>query len=700
MSEEPKDNNFKQGVDFNTIHYVPRLKNVGFAPSPVAGNIPKWADGKNYPNVIGTTAWNDFWKEQLHYCINGYDTGGLHISGLYYDWLNFNIIDGVLGPTYPDFVDLQYDLYSAIDYCKKNGVIGIVLPKKRRAGISFVGAHLISYGMHYINGYRFLIGAGLEDYTKKARLKLYRTYNNRPSELRLNHLKKNDDEFSLGWKEGSDQGFQEIEHAHGFFYTFKDNAKKSEGEYYHDALLDEIGDFPEVVTTITSIKPAMKLGDITAGFFCCPGTGGNVLKGGIGLKSLYHNAESLGFMRFVIPGKRYYLPCVRGVKNMPDGMKVCTPNLDRLYPDLKPEQLLGCEDVVEAQRRIDNNLALALKNPDKRVYREEKQANPANIEDIFTSSGSNDFNTDLLYQRLFALESGENDKWKDFILDWVKDKDGNIEVPLQVTARAAKKDDIKELIVKIRHHPRPEIKDLDTGGVDGYNDDETQTTDSLGAVIVLRSNDTLAEKDIPQDQPKKEYPVCLYYERPARKELFWDISLKISVYYNLIKNTNIAAESDMVIKHFKLNNGKKYLSPRPKSFSSPDSKQVHDYGTKMDSYTKPRMVSLMQTGVEDNASELGPTKLVVDLIAYDKENVGTDWDSADAYGLAKIRIVDRKSKPRASNEVEEDRRFEQIEWVDDGSGNLVERVSSKAKECNEEWKKFPSIFDEIENRKQ
>jgi hypothetical protein len=516
----------------------------------------------------------------------------------------------------------------------------------------------------------------------------------------LNQTRQNDDEFILGWKETTEQGAQYKEHAHGYFYTFRDNPKKSEGEYYNDVILDEVGDFPQVITTINSIIPALKMGDITAGFILAGGTGGNVLKGGIGLKNLYHEAESLGFMRFVIVGKRYYLPCVRGVKNMPDGMKVSTPNLDRLYPDLKPEQLLGCEDIIEAQRRIDSNLALALKNPDKTVYRDQKRANPSSVEDIFTSSGSNNFNTELLYKRMFELESGKNDEWKDFILEWVKDNDGNIEIPLQVTARVANKDDIKELIVKIRHHPRPEIKDLDTAGTDGYNDDKTQTTTSMGAVIVIRSNDTLAERDIPQDQPKKEYPVCLYYERPARKELFWDISLRISVYYNLIHNTNIAAESDMVIKHYKLNNGKKYLSPRPKSFSSPDSKQVHDFGTKMDSYTKPRMLSLMQTGVEDNAMELGPSKFVLDLLSYDTENVGTDWDAADAYGLAKIRIVDRKAKPRASNEAEVDTRFEQIEWIDDGSGNLVERITRKTQEGNEAWKKYPSAFDEIERRKQ
>ena len=78
---EKKQDEFKKGIDFNTIHYVPHIKGIGFSPSPVAGNIPKWADSYNYPKVRGTPAWNEFWEEQLNYCLNGYDTGGVHISG-------------------------------------------------------------------------------------------------------------------------------------------------------------------------------------------------------------------------------------------------------------------------------------------------------------------------------------------------------------------------------------------------------------------------------------------------------------------------------------------------------------------------------------------------------------------------------------------------------------------------------------------
>ncbi len=68
--------------------YVPIIKSRGFNPAPFAGNIPRWADGTNNPKCIGTKAHTDFWNDQIYYCMNGYDTGGIHITGRYYHFIN------------------------------------------------------------------------------------------------------------------------------------------------------------------------------------------------------------------------------------------------------------------------------------------------------------------------------------------------------------------------------------------------------------------------------------------------------------------------------------------------------------------------------------------------------------------------------------------------------------------------------------
>jgi hypothetical protein len=686
---ETETTKFNPKIDFNSIQYLPHVKGIGFHPITVAGRIPKWADGKNYPNVIGTKDWKEFWDEQTHYCVHGYDTGGVHISGIEYFWLNFKIIQGVGGGFfYPDYVDVQHELWDAVEYCKKDHILGLVVPKKRRFGFSYVTSHLIDYGIHFKSGYQFMMGAGADTYVDKFRSKLYTTYNNKPQEMMLNHLRRDKDELIIGWSEKTEQGWQEHEHAHGYFYTFGDNPKKAEGPYYDDVVLDEIGDFEKVCATITSLDPAMRAGNIAYGFIMAGSTGGKVLKGGAGMKQLYHKAESFGFMRFPILGRRYHVPCVRGLKNLKEDDaeydRTDTPYLDKQYPDLKPEQLLGCEDTRRAQELIDEMLKEALKDTDRSHYIEKKQQYPETVEDIFTSTGSNKFNTEVLFNRLYALELGLNDEWKEWVLEFVKekDKDGKVTLdnvmPLQVEARLPNDKDPAFMRVLIRHMPRPQIKDLDTVGIDGYNDDDTQTTKSQGAVVVLRSNNLLSERDIPSDQPKAEYPVCFYCDRPKRKEQFWDISLKIGIFYGAIKNVMCAYENDMVVKYYKDNGSKKYLSPRPKSFCSPDSKQIHEYGIKMDSYSKPRMLSIMQSGVEDFSHELGPIGLVTDLIGYDDERVQTDWDAADAWGYAKVRIADRKAKPRTDDTAAHDKRDDAIEWEMGPGGYMVQKYPNNS----------------------
>ena len=76
--------------------YTPLIKLKGFDPSPVAGKIPIWADSRSNPDVIGTSNYEEFWEEQYDRCINGYRTGGLDISGRYYFYLNFVIINGLV----------------------------------------------------------------------------------------------------------------------------------------------------------------------------------------------------------------------------------------------------------------------------------------------------------------------------------------------------------------------------------------------------------------------------------------------------------------------------------------------------------------------------------------------------------------------------------------------------------------------------
>lgn len=675
------------------------IKKNDFNPSAFAGKIPYWADGKNNPDCIGSAKHQEFWEEQVYYCVNGYKSGGVLIRGRHFYYLNHCIIDGLYGPMFPIYVDLDHEYSTMIDEIKNDPLMaGHVDPKARRKGRSYYLVHaVVGYGIRFVNGYKAGVAAGLDTYKKGFQNKLNKNFNNTSAEFQMNILKRNENELIIGYEEKmqSTGQFDDVVNAHIMFATMQDDATKFEGEYFHDVILEEVGQFEKADRAFTSILPALKLGREIGGTFHILGTGGNVLKGSRSFKLFVDNAEAYGLKVFFIPGNRLYFPFIKGSRDENGSLNEKTPYLDAQYPKKEGSELLGCEDVKAADDDIRNALEQFSKNPNKRALIEWKQANPETIEDVFTSSGSNQFNSEKLYTQLFNIDS-QKTKWREWYLDFVKDSTGNYKIPLEVEAKAAKKSHRDWELVPIYKHPMQHIRNLDIGGIDGYNEDRTDTSKSLGSIIVLRQNDKYIKMDPKIDDPGR-LAVCLYYKRPPRKELFWEISLKVAVYYNLIQNTMISAESDNVIKFFLENHGRKYLSPRPKSFDSPTSKVYYEYGAKMSSYSKPRMLGLMQSHIEDNAQYMYFRDLIIDHIAYDEERIGTDWDSADAEGLALIRIADLGN--RSLNNFDEDQNKSNpldLLGYEERNGIIVQKEIIRDTTLTKEQEAIPDPFEEFE----
>lgn len=1002
-----------QAAAGNVIKYSgPLIKEVGFNPKPVAGKIPLFADSIANPKCYGTRLHKEWWEEQFYFMEFGYKTGGFFIPGIYYQYLNYQIIAGLGGNVYPDFTDTHYRLYRVVDEMKKHHIPGIVIPKGRRLGISLFGTSLANNGMRFIDGYRMGVAGGLEGYVRGFRNKLYASYNDCAPEMQVGHLLKNKDEFKLGWEEESDVGMVEIVTSLSSFKTMKDDATKLEGEYFHDVIAEEAGNFKNVEEFLTSIRPTMDVGAYTLGtiyiYGCvCAGTkvwdnygnllniedlkpengilgfdgkgiskenitywqppknkpcyrittfsgralecsedhpilwsrkdyhrgphsnkskatkfvetkdikvgdqiavidsvqlfgnkemweprligwligdgtygidhsprlsncdkeinfivennydakvvkshttkdgknykeirikgichqlrtlgiygqtknkktlpidihsyskndicellgglfdtdghineygknletitltsssynllfeiklllqklgihcniskiipnltkisksrndyykinisdkrsiiafyeqitfkieykqdklvriknqmlirnnkakkeieglrfervasieyigtqpvynltagktntyiangiithntGGDTMRDSKGFKNIWHQTESLGFIQYPILSNEYHFPYYVGAKdkagNIPEEAKAVTDKL--LAQGYEPEQILGCEDHDAAEKHIREVRAILAKNPDKSMLVEWNQKYPLSVEEIFTSSGSNNFNNDLLYGQAYNLETSVDDIQK-VVLEWKRDEHGVIIMPLEVTIRPATDKDRDWMIVDMLRPPNPNMKDLDIGGIDGYNEDVSTTSNSLGAMNVVRRYDEFPDPE----ELKKLNPlqgraiICQYYKRPPRKEMFFEICLMISVAYNLLHNTMVSAEADLVIQYFKNQSCVKYLSPRPKSFDAPSGELLNDFGAKMTMYSKPRMVGLLQSWVEDNIEWCRYIRTINDLISYDDANIGTDYDSADALGLCLMRIEDMKRKPK------------------------------------------------------
>jgi len=167
----------------------------------------------------------------------------------------------------------------------------------------------------------------------------------------------------------------------------------------------------------------------------------------------------------------------------------------------------------------------------------------------------------------------------------------------------------------------------------------------------------------------------------------------IAVLYGTIGNTMVSAEIDMLIKFFIDNNATKYLAKRPKSFDSPDSKLTNKYGAKMTGYSKPRMLSLLQSFIEDYISHCWFIEIINDLLAYDKENIGNDYDLADAIGYALMHIIELKRAPEKNNLEKSNNELSLPAFVRTANNVLIDRsVQGNFDESEDELEEFEKII--------
>ena len=664
--------------------YTPIPKGKNFLPNPVAVNgIPWHADGENNPKALGTKAYEEYWNEQFERCLKGYDTGGIHITGRYYYYLNFQIITGLFGPQYPWIVDLDIEYFLLIDWIKKMHKTGFISLKARRRGLSEKAQGTVNHGLRFINQYRAGISAGQQKYVDGLKEKLIYGFSNVPLELRLNYTVLNEGLFQTGYKVTNDVGGERIEGYAGNvrFATMQDKANKLEGYYFHDSIYEEGGHYDKLGEALGSIDPALTFGAKREGTNHIFGTAGDIASSSKDFQNIWNNADSLGFVKFWVPGKRMHYPFmvnsqggepynpkyrkyekavdpITGVEYDP------IPNLRKF----KPEERMGMEDVDAAEYNVLKEREKYLKIGDKKQLRKALKSFPLTEEEAWTTGGNNNFDAEILNDCLNGLLTSEND-YTEWVLDLVKTKDsktGQIinELPLKVKARPATKNDKEYDIVRVKERPNPKYKDLDIGGIDSYNQDKSVSSDSLGAMYVGRRKESWIGY---QGHDKGKIPIAEYYCRPPRKEIFFENCLKIAVWYNLISNTMISAEYDNIINFFKENGGRKYLALRPRSFESKKSTLEHKYGAKMTGHSKPLALGIAQSWVLDYAQYTPFIKLVKDFLSYDEEQAmkESDWDGADAWMLILMRIEDMRTAPRKAlnNEDYSDNEYEIAEGL-------------------------------------
>lgn len=632
-----------------SIIRAPYIKGKGFCPNPIAKyGIPREFDQSVNPKCVDTIGYQKFWEEELNRIKCGYETGGMKIPGRYYYYLNYGVFGTVKGYIYPQVCDLHLELAYYIEHCKKEHK-NFICAKKRRAGLSEAFMRMVcDYGFRFDLKYKCGIASGVDKHVSVFRKK-WETFNATVvPEFRIKSVDNKEEknaQYELITPTGKVKGgtFNSL-----LFKTAFQNSNVFKGEELNDIVAEETGEFEKIKEFFNDSEACMMFGSEQVGNFWCFGTGGVMSGASRHFEDIWHNYEDYKMERFFIPATRFHFPFYGGAST--DGKNV--ENVPNLLDKYSLEQRLGVEDIEAAEEDLKRERDVLARSGNIKKYVEYCQNFPLTEQEVFQRASSNHFDIKILNEVGFKLAS-EEPRYIKYKLEYEKNSNNELLMPLKVKLVPAKNlDDEKEcVLISEDGHFVPNGGKLYCAGVDSYDLDQSKVSKSLGAMCVM-----IRDNDFP-NIPKRK-PVAVIRCRPSRKEVFYEMCVKLSIYYNLINAVQIDIRNGLIFEYFKRTGCEKYLAKRPVKFESVNSEQGHEYGFALTIHSKPRMVSLMQTEILDRGEKIVFPKLIEELKNYDEVEVGSDNDLADAYGICLVQNASMGNKPMSEEEM--DKRNERL----------------------------------------
>lgn len=451
-------------------------------------------------------------------------------------------------------------------------------------------------------------------------------------------------------------------------YNFILNEENNKGEYYlgmdcltglrHETVksVEFIG-MKDVYNLTASVTHTYLANNFVTG-----NTGGNLNKGGKAFEAMWEEADHNNFIRFLIPATRFHKPFYGGYKKEGESASII-PNLLTEY---KPYELIGVEDFKAAEEDILKERKEILRSKNTQKYQEHLRDYPLTKEDIFALSVNNDFDSEVLNDQRNAI-STESAKYIKCQLDWVKDKDGEIKHPHEVVIRYDDNTSEDGTCILIHQDHLTPIKSYDSlycAGIDSYDQNQARTSKSKGAMCVLvRPNDIHGQL--------QKAPVATICCRPPVKETFYEMCLKLAIFFDLKESVLIDIANKLIYETFEQYGHQHRLAYRPKKFEAENSQQTNVFGIHLNNYSKPLMVGLMQSAIIDYGNQIWFPDLIKQLANYNQVTIGSDNDLADAYGIALMQHINETVPARSNKDYSDKDVYQLKEWTTDAQGNKV-----------------------------
>lgn len=600
----------------------------------------------------GTQAYIDFWKDVKDKCINGFtNSSNIKVTGHHFFYLNFCRIskyDDVTGKKiegFPNFIDLDFDYFHMIEYCEKNQKCLIAL-KGRRQGWSYKAAAICAWEFTFFPGSSSIIGTFLSSFGLETMRMTIENLNwlNENTEFRKQRnpdLKDNiiaRYQYDAGgikvWK-----GYKSSVRA----ISFKDNPTAAVGKSASKLILDEAGVFPNITDTYSFTEPLIKAGSNFSGVAVVFGSSSDMDTGSKYFYEMFTNPSKYNMLEFQDDENPklkvgYFSSASRGREGL------CMNKNSKWYR----QPMVDENGNSNEEAAIDDILYLretAKGGLDFKAHHGIITQFPLTWREGFLRDKSAIFSSIEMLEWLSKLETTASIRENKKKVDLYFDDNGIIKARLnpdlnEIINFPLGKDEKKNGCIVIWEDPVDSPPyGLYIIGIDPYDQDKADTSESLGSCIVYKRFITAGQT--------YDTVVAEFTGRPERADDFYETCRKLCIYYNakaLYENQLKGLKA-----YFEMKNSLHYLFEQPQIIKDivKDSKVSRGYGIHMNRGTG------SATGIKDqcelylrqwlyeerdnidgnkilNLHTIKSIPLLKELIAYDRD---TNTDRVIAFML-------------------------------------------------------------------
>lgn len=602
-----------------------------------------FTENKLYCNIPeGTLQHLEFWKDVKEKCINGMTNSvGQSITGPHFFYLNFCPILGQNEKTgrktkiFPKFVDIDYEYFWMVDYCRGNGK-NLIAVKGRRQGWSYKGSGLLSHEFTFYPESKNIIGAFYGAYSQNTMDMCLDNLNHIATSTPFGHIRNpNLRDYVMSKYEKNISGvkvwagFQSTIES----YSFKDRPGAVVGKSANWLLLDEAGLFPNIVDAWGYTEPLIKDGSTYTGNAVIYGSSGDMDTGSKYFYEMFTNPGKYNMLEFDDPegGQSkigFFSSALKGRWGK------CMNPKSPWYKQVMVDED-GNSNLQAALDDLEFDRINAKNGSDPKALQAKITQFPTTWKEAFLRNKANVFGSVEMLEWLGQLENtpslrnqaqvGELYYSGDNILRW-KPNDELHQI-LNFPLKANLEDSTGA--ITIWEHPDQEEGQVPNwlyiAGNDPYDHDESGTG-SLGSFMIY--------KRFYQASKTNDILVAEYTGRPEKADMFYENCRKLCIYYNakcLYENQLKGFKT-----YFEIKNSLHYLFESPGVIKDivKDSRVQRGYGIHMNKGIKDQCEIYLKQWLYEEKTDLEGKKLLnlhtiksipllKELLAYDRE-INTD----------------------------------------------------------------------------